>query len=408
MSSSDIPPDRETLLRDAVAFLRDVKVSTSPLAQKIQFLESKGLTSEEIEQALIRSSEGSSNSTSTSETGGQVSAYSSDVAAGSSSQKVSNHASGYQGTRSPNHVQYGPPGHYAPGYQTQMQAKPDLPQRDWRDYFIMAVISGGAMYGMISLAKKFLLPHLRPPTTTAFEQTSTDLTAQFDEATQILADLQKQTGELQESVEGERVKVDKVVGEVEEAVDAVRKGEQKWREEMRDLRDEIEEVKDLVPKVCSGFGFKCLESNYSDKSFGQMIEKHAQAQASSLQELQAELKSLRTLLVARNKPLASPSAIASSASRSASPFGNPATSSQTQQGETEISMAANALLAPRATSAGPPVMGASRPSIPAWQLASNPSMASRPATPASDDAKDFSSSKTTETSGKADGKKPAV
>jgi peroxin-14 len=94
-----------------------------------------------------------------------------------------------------------------------------------------------------------LLPHLQPPTTTAFEQTSNDLTAQFDEATQLLADLQKQTGELQESVAGERTKVDKVVGEVEEAVDAVRKGEQKWREEMRDLRDEIEEVKDLVPKV---------------------------------------------------------------------------------------------------------------------------------------------------------------
>ncbi|KAJ9126938.1 hypothetical protein QFC24_001169 [Naganishia onofrii] len=387
MSSSDTPPDRETLLRDAVAFLRDVKVSSSPLAQKIQFLESKGLTSEEIEKALIRSSEGSSNSTSTPETGGQVLAYSSDTGTGSSTQQVYNHASGYQGTRSPNHVQYGPPGHYAPGYQTHMQVKPELPQRDWRDYFIMAVISGGAMYGMISLAKKFLLPHLRPPTTTAFEQTSTDLTAQFDEATQILADLQKQTGELQESVEGERVKVDKVVGEVEEAVDAVRKGEQKWREEMRDLRDEIEEVKDLVPK---------------------MIEKHAQAQASSLQELQAELKSLRTLLVARNKPLASPSAIASSAGRSASPFSTPAASSQTQQGETEISMAANALLAPRATSAGAPVMGASRPSIPAWQLASNSSTSSRPATPASDDAKDASGSTATETSSKAEGKKPAA
>jgi peroxin-14 len=101
--------------------------------------------------------------------------------------------------------------------------------------------------------QKFLLPHLQPPTTTAFEQTSTDLTAQFDEATQLLADLQKQTGELQESVESERTKVDKVVDEVEEAVEAVRKGEQKWREEMRDLRDEIEEVKDLVPKVCLGW-----------------------------------------------------------------------------------------------------------------------------------------------------------
>lgn len=104
--------------------------------------------------------------------------------------------------------------------------------------------------------QKFLLPHLQPPTTTEFERTSSDLTAQFDEATQLLADLQKRTGELQESVESERTKVDKVVDEVEEAVEAVRKGEQKWREEMRDLRDEIEEVKDLVPKVCARYATK--------------------------------------------------------------------------------------------------------------------------------------------------------
>ncbi|KAJ9109688.1 hypothetical protein QFC19_001918 [Naganishia cerealis] len=408
MSVSDIPPDRENLFRDAIAFLRDVKVSSSPLAQKIQFLESKGLTSEEIEKALIRSSEGSSTSTSISNAGGEPLPYSSDVATGSSSQQVYNHAPGYQGTRSMNHVQYGPPGHHVPGYSTQMQMKPELPQRDWRDYFIMAVISGGAMYGMISLAKKFLLPHLRPPTTTAFEQTSTDLTAQFDEATQLLADLQKQTGELQESVEGERTKVDKVVNEVEEAVDAVRKGEQKWREEMRDLRDEIEEVKDLVPKVCSvaqRFGSDVCSSKF----LFQMIEKHAQAQASSLQELQAELKSLRTLLMARNKPLASPSAIASSAGRSASPFGTASAPSQTQQGETEISMAANALLAPRATSAGAPVIGAGKPSIPAWQLASNASStSSRPVTPASEDAKEVSGNSAADDSSKAEGKKPAV
>ncbi|KAI5452115.1 peroxisomal membrane protein pex14 [Naganishia albida] len=373
MSGSDVPPEREALFRDAVAFLRDVKVSTSPLAQKIQFLESKGLTSAEIEKALIRASSTSSNETPNDE---GPAAPTSDAAGHEGSQQVYNHAPEFQGSRAMNHVQYGPPGRHGPSYGQQMRMKPELPQRDWRDYFIMAVISGGVMYGMVSLAKKFLLPHLQPPTTTAFEQTSNELTAQFDEATQLLADLQKQTGELQESVAGERSKVDKVVGEVEEAVDAVRKGEQKWREEMRDLRDEIEEVKDLVPK---------------------MIDKHAQAQASSLQELQAELKSLRTLLMARNKPLASPSAIASSAGRPTSPF---APASQTPQGESEISMAANALLAPRvpAASTASGATDAPRPSIPAWQMAA--ASASRPATPASEDAKSTPGPST-----KAEGKK---
>ncbi|GHJ87407.1 hypothetical protein NliqN6_3809 [Naganishia liquefaciens] len=374
MSSQDIAPDREKLFRDAVAFLRDVKVSSSPLAQKIQFLESKGLTAAEIEKAMIRASEGNADPAGipTDNNGGQQAA-----------QQVYNHAPEYQGTRTTNHVQYGPPGRYAQGYATQTQMRPELPQRDWRDYFIMAVISGGVMYGMISLAKKFLLPHLQPPTTTEFERTSTDLTAQFDEATQLLADLQKRTGELQESVESERTKVDKVVDEVEEAVEAVRKGEQKWREEMRDLRDEIEEVKDLVPK---------------------MIDKHAQAQASSLQELQAELKSLRTLLMARNKPLASPAAIASSAGRPGSPFTSSA--SANTQGESEISMAANALLAPRVPVSSSNTGSGVKPSIPAWQLASTPSPASKPDTPASDEPKQ-NTEPTPGLSSKAEGKKPA-
>jgi peroxin-14 len=134
-----------------------------------------------------------------------------------------------------------------------------------------------------------------------------------------------------------------------------------------------------------------------------MIDKHAQAQASSLQELQAELKSLRTLLMARNKPLASPSAIASSTGRPGSPFAAPA--STTQQGETEISMAANALLAPRVPAAG--VGSGAKPSIPAWQLALTPSAASKPVTPAAEESKQTSEAAPASLSSKAEGKKPA-
>ena len=136
----------------------------------------------------------------------------------------------------------------------------------------------------------------------------------------------------------------------------------------------------------------------------QMIDKHSQAQASSLQELQAELKSLRTLLMARNKPLASPAAIASSAGRPGSPFASSVSASP--QGESEISMAANALLAPRVPATSSTVGSGSKPSIPAWQLASSPSTTSKPETPAAEESK-----QTTETtptlSSKAEGKKPA-
>lgn len=98
-------------------------------------------------------------------------------------------------------------------------------------------------------SQKYLLPHLQPPTTTSFQQTSAELASQFDEASKLLAELQSQTSDLQESVEKEREKVDAVVEEVGDAVAKVKEGEEKWREEMRELREEVQELRDLVPKV---------------------------------------------------------------------------------------------------------------------------------------------------------------
>jgi hypothetical protein len=107
------------------------QVSNSPLAQKIQFLESKGLTSTEIEKAMIRASEGPSSTTASPNTSALDNTTEEQVP-----QQVYNHAPEFQGTRTTNHVQYGPPGRHGPGYATQMQAQPALPQRDWRDYFV--------------------------------------------------------------------------------------------------------------------------------------------------------------------------------------------------------------------------------------------------------------------------------
>jgi uncharacterized protein YukE len=113
----------------------------------------------------------------------------------------------------------------------------------------MAVISGGVLYGLTSLARKYLLPHLRPPSSTAFQQTSSDLTAQYDEAARLLSELQTQTEALQAGLEGERERVRVAVEDVEEAVRGVREGEERWREEMREIRGEVESVRELVPRV---------------------------------------------------------------------------------------------------------------------------------------------------------------
>ncbi|KAH9445197.1 hypothetical protein Pst134EA_031728 [Puccinia striiformis f. sp. tritici] len=87
------------------------------LAKRIAFLESKGLTPSEIEEALRRAS----------------------------------HLSTSQNA-------------FAAGYRGPYQADRDA--TDWRDWFVMTVIGGGVGYLLINLAKKFLIPALKPPTQT--------------------------------------------------------------------------------------------------------------------------------------------------------------------------------------------------------------------------------------------------
>lgn len=141
-------PERQELLRNAVVFLRDPKVCTqslvppksayinkaiqtqsSPLAQRVQFLEAKGLNSSEIEEAMRQASAGLPLALSTSQ-------------------------------------QYGA---YPPAYgPVQYTAQPPH-QWDWRDYFvsafvarsvenltagqITAIVSGTVMYGAVALFK---------------------------------------------------------------------------------------------------------------------------------------------------------------------------------------------------------------------------------------------------------------
>ncbi|WVQ95364.1 hypothetical protein IAU59_002461 [Kwoniella sp. CBS 9459] len=313
----DIPSssNRQELIRNAVLFLNDPSVTSKPLASRIQFLESKGLTDSEIQQALSQAAQTSS---STAHASAQSQLSYGDV---------------------PERPAYAAPRY---GYDTGIMrgVPPEPPRRDWRDLFIMAVISGGVVYGLTALAKKYLLPHLQPPSTTAFQDTSSSLTSAYDEASKLLSDLSEQTTELQTSIEEDREKVNNVVGEVEDALKNVRDGEERWREELRDIRSEVESVRELVPK---------------------MIEKHAQSQSAALTDLQAELRSLKTLLVSRQQQQQQQQQQSSPSTQHEKMNGSQNGSGQSQS-VSSTTAAANALLTPG---------GGRSKGIPAWQLPSS-------------------------------------
>ncbi|OCB85672.1 hypothetical protein A7U60_g7323 [Sanghuangporus baumii] len=190
----------------------------SSLTQRIQFLEAKGLTPSETEEVMKQAS--------------------------------------FEQNAAVQATPYYPPYQYRSPYPTFGSVPPLQQPLDWRDYFIMAVVSGSFMFGAVSLARKYLMPHLRPPSSTAYEEDRDALTEQFDAAEKLLKEIQAETAAVRQAVDEQKAKVDQTTQEVEACVKEMREGETRTRDEM-------------------------------------------QSQSQSLGELQQELKSLKALLMSR-------------------------------------------------------------------------------------------------------------
>ncbi|GAA6008315.1 hypothetical protein JCM11491_004433 [Sporobolomyces phaffii] len=258
--------DRATLLSSAVSFLRDPSTSSSPLAQRIAFLESKGLNQQEIEQALAAA-----------------------------------HAHG---------------GPLVPNQQLPYGARAREFERDWRDWFIMSVLGGGVGWLAVKLAQKFLLPSLQPPSESDLEASQKALEAKYDEAADLLRTLQASTDAVAQSLDEQKVAVERELDHVARAVDDLHRADQKRDEWAQGVQRQVDDMAKTLPTL---------------------LDKHSATQAAALSDLQTELKSLKSLVIARRPPPATsspstspavPASSSSSASTStSSPFGVPRTPS---------------------------------------------------------------------------------
>lgn len=238
-------PVRQDMVASAVSFLSDPKVQSSSMSQRVSFLESKGLRPNEIDEAIRQSG---------AQAGGS---------AGYASYAAGPPAPYYGG------APYGAP---YPTAQAQQQG------RDWRDWFIMAVVSGTIGYGVISLAKKYLMPHLQPPNANVLEADLDSLTAKYDEVAAQLQALDAQTLAVKQGLDEQKAEVEKSIKEVEDCVKSVRENEKRRDGELDRIKDDVEGIR---------------------KELSSLFEKSKQAQTNSLSELQSELKSLKSLLVSR-------------------------------------------------------------------------------------------------------------
>ncbi|GAA5905169.1 hypothetical protein JCM6882_000399 [Rhodosporidiobolus microsporus] len=306
MSAASPPPggDRTALLASAVSFLRDPSTASSPLAQRIAFLESKGLTQPEIQGALAQAQGSSGGGAGPVVPGGGVGAR-------------------------PYGGGYGAPGY---GYGGGMREY----EKDWRDWFIMGVVGGGVGWLAVKLAQKFLLPSLQPPSETDLEASQRALEAKYDEAALVLKALQENTDAIAASLDEQKAQVEKELEEVKKAVEEVREGERKRDEWAKKVESQVEEMAKGLPNL---------------------LDKQTSSQTQSLADLQAELKSLKSLLIARRPVVPSPS-------------GSPATTPGAGAG------------AGTGTGTSHLPFGIKPPGLPSWQLKGSSAAASAASPPA--------------------------
>ncbi|KAJ2773975.1 peroxisomal membrane protein pex14 [Coemansia nantahalensis] len=244
---------REDIIESAVRFLADPKVQASTLAKKIAFLETKGLTNAEIEDALTRARNPPA-----------PPAGSTTVAAAAAA----------------------PPGF---GYAQQMQppAPPPRPHLDWKDYFIAAVVAGGLGYGLFMLAKKYVMPLLevrednrrleeeRKVLVEQGEQTRKQLDALSESTMRILDSLAQQAQKSGDAVEGMAAAMDELA----------KHGTEQKTQATRLLLT----LEDLQTSIAA------------------LAAKGARNDSAKIADVQSDIRSLRSLILSRRVPAPRPS-----------------------------------------------------------------------------------------------------
>lgn len=224
--------------------LQSAEVQYAPQEQKIAFLKAKNLTTEEIDLAFQRAS------------------------------------------ATPSHPQYDDP-RYAPrppyNYQyppspypyTQPPPLPELPRRDWRDWFIMATVIGGVGYAATTLAKRYIVPLIAPPTPPQLEQDKSSIDAAFDKTFALLDQVVSDTEKLKQSEADRTERLDTALKEVEAVLAELKASAAARQDDDNNLNKTVQDLQKMVPKA---------------------IQTHADSADAKLRDLAGEVKSLKTLL----------------------------------------------------------------------------------------------------------------
>lgn len=204
----------EDLIVSAVSFLKDPNVLDSPLTKKVEFLESKGLNQQEIEEAFRR------------------------VSGNGTAGSVANTTSSDETYQQPaNRL---PPIDY---YNA-----PTLPERSWKDYFIMATTTVGVSYGLYQVVSRYLLPSILPPSASAIEQDKQTIDEEFVKIDKILDQLSKDQEAIKTENESKVKEIDIVIDNVNDFLGKYNKDKLKFDDDLRLMKLEIDNLSNSIEK----------------------------------------------------------------------------------------------------------------------------------------------------------------
>lgn len=251
----------EELINSAVSFLKDPQVGGSPLTKKVEFLESKGLNQEEIEEALKRAND---NSTTTSSS-------SSSVASSNLSNTTSSPS--YQSQQQQQQVYSQPPIDY---YNV---VPPPVPEKSWKDYFIMATATAGVTYGLYQVVTRYLIPSIIPPSQSSIDKDKETINEEFMKIDKILDQLTFEQEEIKHANETKLSEIDTVIENVNDFLNKYNKDKLKFDDDLRLMKLEIDNLNNSIEK-----NMHLTKENINDE----------------LGEISQELQSLKNLIKARN------------------------------------------------------------------------------------------------------------
>ena len=236
----------EELILSAIAFLKDPNVSGSPLTKKVEFLESKGLNQQEIEESLRRVNEPVSKTT-------------------SSNQSV-------QSTNPALNNNYAPPIDY-------YNSPPELPDRSWKDYFIMATATVGVTYGLYQVVNKYLIPSIIPPSQSSIEKDKQKIDEEFIKIDKILEQLSEDQAKIKDDNDSKLKEIDVVIDNVNDYLSKYNKDKLKFDDDLRLMKLEIDNLSNSIEK-----NMALTKETINDE----------------LQEINSELQSLKQLIKTRS------------------------------------------------------------------------------------------------------------